>query len=170
MATVNLAYTNFSTIASVLTNVASSATFVGGAATTQINNASTLYLDMMVSGAIQVANSTVTANSQIQIFALGALTSSVAIWPDVFTGTIANLTLTSAGIGQGFLKRVAALNVDAITAGRVYPFGPVALAQLFGGELPQTLQFFVTHNTGTILASTAATSQLYFQGITATVV
>ncbi len=80
-------------------------------------------------------------------------------------GTDSAETLTSVGVGQGFLKLAAALNVDATTSDRDYAFGPVSVAQLFGGVLPQRWSVFVSHNTGVALNATGGNHVLKYQGV-----
>jgi len=86
-------------------------------------------------------------------------------YPDVMDGTDSDETLTSAGVGQGFLKLAASLVVDATTSNRAYAFGPVAVAPLFGGALPPRWSVFVSHNTGVALNSTAGNHFIKFIGV-----
>ena len=44
--------------------------------------------------------------------------------------------------------------VDSTASDRTYPFAPVSVAALFGGELPKQFLVFVVHNTGVALNGT----------------
>jgi hypothetical protein len=80
-------------------------------------------------------------------------------------GTDSAETITSAGVGRGFLKLAAVLDVDATTSDRVYGFGPVALAPLFGGVLPTHWGVFVAHNTGVNLNATGGNHVFSYIGV-----
>lgn len=165
---VNVKYAASATIACTLASLASSSTFVAGRASAAVTNASNLYIDVLLAGQITVGL-TITINTQIQVLILGAL-NDTPTWPDTFGGADANVTLTSVGVGQGFLKRVAALNVDSTTTSRAYPFGPTGVASLFGAAgLPIQWETFVTHNTGSNLSATGANHFLTYIGVTDTI-
>ena len=80
-------------------------------------------------------------------------------------GTDSAETLTSAGVGQGFLKLLAVLNVDSTTSDRAYEFGPVSVAAAFGGTMPSRWSLFVVHDTGVALNSTAGNHEFNYQGV-----
>jgi len=81
-------------------------------------------------------------------------------WPDVFDGTDSAETVTSAGVGSGFLKLAAVMLVDATTSDRVYYFDAGSVRALFDGVLPPKFVVFVAHNTGVNLNSTAGNHQV----------
>jgi hypothetical protein len=133
-----------------LNSLGSSSTFVAGAQpTAPTSNNTSLYDDAVCTGQILVGTSP-TSGTQIYIYAFAAL-DATPTWPDVFGGTDSAQTITSVGVGQGFLKLGAALNVDSTTTNRAYPFY-FTIAQLFG-YMPRDVGFFVTHNTGAALKS-----------------
>lgn len=161
MSTTTVNYSAAAPITSTsLVSLPTSSTFVAGAELTAQNNASNKYVDALVTGLIRVGT-TPTINTLIVIYAFAAL-DETPTWPDVFDGTDSTETLTSVGLGQGFLKRAATLNVDATTSDRYYPFS-FALAELFGGIMPRDWSLFITHNTGVNL--NASGSYAKYQGI-----
>lgn len=147
-------------VATCLNALPTSSTFVAGGESAWINNASNKYVDALVTGYIKVGT-TPTINTLIIIYVLAAL-DETPTYPDVFDGTESAETLTSVGVGQGFLKRAASLNVDATTTDRVYPFS-FALAELFGGIVPRDWALFITHNTGVNLNASGHSAK--YQGI-----
>ena len=136
-----------------LASLASSSSFVAGHESDVVTNTSNRYDDALLAGKIRVGT-TPTINTQILVYVWGVL-NDTPTYPDVFDGTDSDETLTSVGVGRGFLKLSAVLDVDATTSDRDYPFGPVSVAQLFGGHLPTHWGLFVTHNTGVNLNSTS---------------
>lgn len=135
-----------------LASLASSSTFVAGRESDVVVNTSSRYDDALIAGKIK-CGTTPTINTQILVYVWGVL-NDTPTYPDVFDGTDSDETLTSVGVGHGFLKLAAVLDVDSTTSDRDYPFGPVSVAQLFGGHLPTHWGLFVTHNTGVALNAT----------------
>lgn len=139
-----------------INSLATSATFVAGYEWFIIDNSTELALDYHVQGVIRVGT-TPTANTEIRIYAFESYEGTT--WPDVFDGTPSAETLTSVGVGAGFLKLCAVLTVDTNTSDRDYPFS-FKLAACVGGTIAKKTGFFVTHNTGVNLNATAG-NQLY---------
>ena len=167
-ADIKIAYAASATITCGVASLATSATFVAGRESTVISNATNLYVDALLSGQVTVGT-TPTIDTQIRIYVFAAR-DDTPTYPDVMDGTDSAETLTSVGVGAGFLKLAKVLDVDATTSDRGYDFGPVSVAQLFGGSLPQRWSLFVTHNTGVNLNTTAGNHVFKFDGITYTVV
>ncbi len=159
--TVQPVYASFATATITLASLGTSSTFVAGREATAISNGTNLYDDVLVTGKITVGT-TPTINTQIIVYAFEQLDDTIT-WPDVFTGSDAAATLTSVGVGQGFLKPIASLNVDATTSDRAYPF-TTYLAQYFGGNVPKNWSLFVTHNTGVNLNATGGNHVIKYRG------
>lgn len=134
-----------------ITSLATSSTWLAGYEWFVIDNTTELALDYLVQGNIMVGT-TPTANTQIRVYCVASYDGST--WPDVFDGTPSAETVTSAGVGSGFLALAAVMNVDATTSNLAYPFR-FSLASLFGGYVPKKTAIFVTHNTAVNLNSTA---------------
>jgi hypothetical protein len=166
MATVTPSYAAEATLTIGLatTPLASSSTFVGGRESTEVDNSANKYDDALLSGQITVGT-TPTINTQILVYAFSRASTDTPTYPDVMDGTDSDETLTSFGVGQGFLKLLAVLNVDSTTSNRAYAFGPVSVAQAFGGVLPKFWSVFVAHNTGVALNSTAGNHFLKYVGV-----
>jgi hypothetical protein len=132
-------------------SLATSSTFLAGYEWFVIDNTTELALDYLVQGYVTVGT-TPTANTQIRIYCVASYDGTT--WPDVFDGTPSAETVTSAGVGSGFLVLASVINVDATTSNVAYPFR-FSLASLFGGYVPKKTAIFVAHNTGVNLNSTS---------------
>lgn len=167
MATVNIAYAASATITVAPENVASSSTFVAGVESGVIDNTSNKYVDAIVGGT-WTSGTTPTANTQVLIYVL-SVRDDAPTYPDVFDGTSSAETLTSAGVGRGFLKLAAIIDVDSNTSNRAYDVS-FTVAALFGGVMPLKWSLFITHNSGVNSNSTAGNHVWKTTGITYTVV
>lgn len=163
MSTVTVNYAASATITCSVASLATSSTFVAGMEATAIDNATNKYDDALLSGQVTVGT-TPTVNTQILIYVFSAI-NDTPTWPDVMDGTDSAETLTSVGVGSGFLKLAAVLTVDATTSNRAYAFGQISVASLFGGVLPMDWSIFVTHNTGVALNSTAGNHFFHYTGV-----
>ena len=136
-----------------LNTLASSSGFTAGAESTAVDNTSNKYLDFLLAGNI-ITGTTPVVSTNILVYVIGMLEDST--WPDVFDGTDSAETITSSGVRDGFAKLAASIVVSA-TSNVTYPFGPVSVAQLFGGRLPKKFVVFVTHNGTAALNASAGT-------------
>lgn len=167
MATVKIAYAASATITIAPQNIATSSTFVAGVESDVIDNTSNLYVDVLVGGTWTVGT-TPTINTQCKIY-VGSVRDDAPAYPDVFDGTSSAETVTSAGVGAGFLKLAAVLTIDATTSDRAYGCGPFSVAQLFGGVMPLKWFLFIAHNSGVNSNTTAGNHVWKYTGITYTV-
>lgn len=163
MAAVTITYAASAAVTIAPASLASSAGFTAGVESTAVDNSTNKYVDALLAGYITVGT-TPTANTQILVYLFGARNDTPA-YPDVMDGTSSAETITSAGVGRGYLKLAATLDVDTATSDRAYPFGPVSVAQFFGGNMPRYWGVFVAHNTGVALNATAGNHVIEFTGI-----
>lgn len=165
MATLTPNYTSKATVTISLASLASSSSFLAGQESNQIDNTSNKYDDAFLEGFI-TTGTTPTANTQIIVYVWGAGESLATTAKDVLDGTDSAETITSAGVGMGFLKRINAINVDSATSNRRYDFGASSVCAALGVPvLPQFWGVFVAHNTGVALNSTAGNHDIKFSGI-----
>ena len=151
-------------ITNAIASLGTSATLVAGWESATVDNTSTLYDDVLVSGQVTVGTSP-TAGTVINVYCVAPLNPATPTWPDVFDGTTGAKTITSLGVGAGFLRLVTSLSVDTTTSSRAYAFSPVSIASLYGGVMPQKFALFTTHNTGVNLNATAGDHFVVTQGI-----
>jgi hypothetical protein len=152
-----------------LDSLASSTTFVAGRESTQVDNTSDLFLDALLEGFITVG--TTPTIGQILVYAWGANDSLATTAKDTLDGTDSAETLTSAGVGYGFLHLVKAISVDAATSNVRYDFGVESVANVLGVTiLPKYWGVFVTHNTVAALNATGSNHAISFSGVKNTLV
>lgn len=156
MADINLAYAAASDVTITLASLASDVSLLAGRESAAIDNTTTLYLDMLLSGKITTGTLPTNAKS-IEVWAVGSWDGTT--WPDVFDGTNSAETITSTDIKTTICRLVASISTDN-TSGNAYHFGPTSLASVFGGNLPPKMVIFVTHNTGVALSATAGHHQI----------
>lgn len=135
-----------------LASLASSASFVAGQQSTVISNTSNLYLDYSVGGRI-TSGTTPVVDTAIEVH-LFAGVNDTPTYPDQFTGTDAARSLTSVNVKKSAVRLLDRLVVDA-TTDRVNWFGPVSIAQHWGGVLPKNHGLWVTHACTAALHATA---------------
>jgi hypothetical protein len=167
LATINIAYAASATITVAPENIASSGTFVAGVESAVIDNASNKYVDALVGG-LWTTGTTPTINTQCLIY-VGSVLNDSPTYPDVFDGTSSAETLTSAGVGRGFLKLGAVLDIDSTTTARAY-YCTFSVAQLFGGIMPLKWFLYISHNSGVNSNTTAGNHVWKYTGITYSVV
>lgn len=159
MATSSINYASAAGITMDLANLASSATFVAGRESTQVDNTTNKYLDAIVRGSVSVGT-TPTANTSIQIWVYGAFVSLGTTAIDVLDGTDSAETLTNTGVLYT-LRPGPIISVLATTSDIAYPVLPFSVAALFGGVLPPFWGLFVAHNTGVNLRNTAVNTNAF---------
>jgi hypothetical protein len=164
MATATTNYSSNTAITMDLSALASSATFVAGRESSQVDNTTNKYVDVLVSGSVSVGT-TPTANTSILVYVYGADTSLATTAIDVLDGTDSAETLTNTGILNA-LRLGAAINVPAATSDVQYFVLPFSVASLFGGVVPKFWGLFVAHNTAVNLRSNAInTNSFEYVGI-----
>lgn len=147
-----------------LTGLTSSGTLLAGAESTNVSNATDEYMDFLVSGQIGISTGA-TANSQIQVWIYANL-NDVPTYPGPLDGSASSATFTTLGAKNAGLKLLTIIDVTA-TSSINYPFGPIGIAQLFGGFVPKNHGIFVTHNTAAVLSATTANHFIFRQPVNA---
>ena len=164
MATSTINYSANTAITMDLANLGTSATFVAGRESSQIDNTSNKFVDALVSGTVSVGT-TPTANTVIGIYVYGADTSLATTAIDVLDGTDSAETLTNVGI-LAALKIGATIAVPANTSDVQYFVLPFSVAALFGGVMPKFWGLFVSHNTAVNLRNNVVnTNSFEYVGI-----
>lgn len=146
-----------------LTGLGTSATKVAGRESTAIDNSSNEYLDVLVGGKLTVGTSP--TGGSIDIYAYGSY-DDTPDYPVNITGSDAAATMASENQRNAAVRLLASIQSDT-TSDRTYSFGPLSLAQAFGGELPKFYGLWVTHNTGVNLNATATNFQLSYTPVSA---
>ena len=134
-----------------------------GRAGTPFSNATTLYVDVLLSGILKTATG-ITLNTFLEVWTAANVGAASELTANCPTSEAA----FSPGVEKSLLQLAWSFLVTstATTAERQYDFGPISIASLYGGTLPQHFNVAVFHNTGVALASSTATSHEFtFQGI-----
>lgn len=163
MASIKTAYAASSNLTITLASLATSSSRLAGQESTAVDNTTNLYLDYMLSGKITTGTSP-TASKTIEVGVVGLMDDST--YPDVFDGTDSAETITSAEIKSAIYRSFSIATTS--TSNVTYPFGPISVANLFGGTLPKKFVVFVTHDTGVNLNSTSGNHQVTVTGVYAT--
>jgi hypothetical protein len=154
---------SFNTITITLASLASDTNLLAGREATALANGSNLYADAEVNGKI-TCGTTPTTNTSILVYGFVAL-DDTPTWPDAMTGSDANASVTSTGVGLGYLRLIAGLSVDSTTSNRAYPFTCSSLARVFGFNLlGKNWSIFVVHNTGVNLNATGGNHVVKYRG------
>jgi hypothetical protein len=160
------AYASGAAVTLSLSALGSSSTLTSGQQSSEIDNTSALYDDLLLSGFVTTGISPV-AGQVIQLSAAGWDAQANA-YPDTLTGAgDAAKTLTSANVLLGAVKPLITMVVDS-TNQRSYYFSNLSVAAAFGGVLPQKIVLFIAHNTGVNLAAVAGQADqqgLQWQGV-----
>lgn len=157
LSNIKTAYGTTANLTITLASLATSSTWLAGREATLVDNTSDLYLDFHLAGKVTVGT-TPTSGTEIRVYVVSLMDDST--WPDVFDGTDSAETVTSAGVGSGFLKLAAVMLVDATTSDRAYYFDAGSVRGLFNGVLPKKWTVFVAHNTGVNLNATGGNHQI----------
>lgn len=124
-----------------------------------VTNTTNKYIDVLVGGKI-TTGTTPTVDTLIQIFAYGSWDGGTT-----FTAGISGSDGGTPGTGEeNLLKLVDVIKVDA-TSDHTYEWGPVSLAQVFGGLLPEDWGLVVYNGTGVAFNSTAGNFETKYTGV-----
>lgn len=167
MADVKLAYGTEADVTITLASLATSASKLVGRQSTAIDNSVNKFLDYLVSGKITTGTTPTTAKS-IEVWCVAALDYAAPTYLGGFGATDAAGPTLIAENKNSICKLVASIATVA-TSDQTYSFGAVSLAALFGGVIPPKFVFFVTHDTGVNLNSTAGNHQIRLQPVYETV-
>lgn len=160
MATVTPNYGTYSTLTLSPASLASSAT--AGRQSDEVDNTTNKFDNVFIDGKITVGTTPTTA-TQIFIYAWKRM-DNTPTRPDAFGATDAARSILSVGVGRGYLRLCAVLEVDSTTSDRPYYFS-FELAQAFGGVVPDFWGLWVAHNSVAALNSTAGNHVFKYQGI-----
>lgn len=149
--TIKPSYGTATAITITTTSLASDTALLAGRQSNQVDNTSDLAVDAIFGGTV-ATTSTPTSGSVIEIW----------LWASWDNGTTrsaaagssdANLSCSTQGV-KLMMAHAITINQDNTTA-RTHTFGPISVAQCFGGSMPDHWGFYVVHNTGQTLGATA---------------
>ena len=165
MATITPSYASVAALTISPASLATSATFIAGRESNEVDNSSNKYDDVLVQGKVTVGT-TPTINTQIQIWVYASFDdapSSTNI--DVIDGADSAEDFVTVGRRNSAQKLGAVIEVTATTSDVAHFLAPFSVAQLFGGVMPKFWGVFLAHNTGVNLNSTGGNHVLEYVGI-----
>ena len=154
MATATVNYSANTAITFDISSLGTSATFVAGRESTEIDNTTNKFMDCLVTVDGITAGATVpTVGQMIQLYVWGSDTSLGTTAIDVLDGTDSAETLSHVSVLNS-LRHVAAPAVTVATASLLYYIQPFSVAQRFGGVMPKYWGLYLAHNhTGALAAA-----------------
>lgn len=151
--------TNYSASTSIsitLENLASHT--VNGRESAAVDNATTRYRDVLVSGKTKLVTGTPSGDKAIYVYAYGS--ELAGRFSDNATGVDAAIVLRSPTA-----LRLVGVVPCPDAGGLTYLLGPFSLSRLFGGVLPRQWGLVVRNATGLALTGTASDHALSYTGI-----
>lgn len=151
-----------------ISSLATSATFVAGRESIEIDNTSNLFIDVLVDvkGILGHASTAPTIGQTIKLYIWGSDVSLGTTPIDVLDGTDSAETLGHVSVLDS-LHLVDSPAVTVATAALKYYILPFSVAPFFGGNMPKFWGLFLAHNhTGALAAS--QTGLFQYTGITYT--
>lgn len=154
MATISMNYSTAQTVTITLTSLGDGA----WRQSASVDNGTNKYIDAHLGGSIQVGT-TPTDGTTIDVYAYGTYDGTN------FTGGASGSDAAYTADGEeDELRLIQVITVDA-TSDQDYVFGPISIAQAFGGVLPETWGIIVENNTGAALNATGTNNEIQFFGI-----
>lgn len=144
MSLIKPSYGTATTITITDNALATDANLLAGRQSTAINNETDLADDALLGGTI-LTTGTPTANTVIEVWVFASWNGGT----NYSAGAGASdANFSPATTGSKNLMALAAVIVQTDTTARTYSFGPISIAQLFGGTMPDRWGVYIVHNTG----------------------
>lgn len=158
MATVTTSYSASTSITITLTSLSNNSWRQSAV----VDNSSNKYVDVLVGGSIQVGTSP-TNNSTFEIYVYGERDDGggTSQYTAGCSGSDASYTADGE---EDELKLLEVITVDT-TSDQDYEWGPVSVAQAFGGILPRKWGIVIKNGTGVTTNATGTNNEVRYQGI-----
>jgi hypothetical protein len=124
-----------------------------------VDNTANLYLDSLVGGNVQVGT-TPTVDTTLDFYTYGQYNTSAD-----FTGGASGTDSAYTPDGEETLFRLLTSIVVDVTSDQEYEWGPVAVAPLYGGWLPQRYGLLMQNNTVATTNATGTNNGTFYTGI-----
>lgn len=150
-----LTYSANTAITIDLSSLAGSSSFLAGVESTEIDNTTNVYEDVIVTvdAIVSHASTAPTVGQLIAVYVWGSDASIASNTIDTLDGTSSAETLAHASVLNS-LRFAASAEVTVATAALSYYILPFSVAALFGGNMPKFWGLYVTHNhTGALAAA-----------------
>lgn len=150
--TLKVSYGTATAITITTTSLASDTALLAGRQSNIVNNTSDLAVDAIFGGTV-ATTSTPTSGSVIELWLFASWDNATTYSGAAASGGDANLSLSTQGV-KLMMAHAITINQDNTTA-RTHTFGPISVAQCFGGSMPDHWGVYAVHNTGQTLGATA---------------
>jgi hypothetical protein len=154
MATISMDYSAAQTVTITMTSLANAAYRQSSV----VDNTTNKFIDALIGGSVQAGTSP-TANGLIEIWLYGTYDGT-----NYTAGCSGSDAAYTADGEEDELRFLTSISVDT-TSDQDYVWGPVSVAQAFGGVLPSKWGVVVRNNTGSTLNATGTNNEIQFQGI-----
>lgn len=164
MATVTtITYASPVTITIDLSSLGESSTWVAGRESTEIDNTTNMYIDVLVDNPLGIVATPTVLNQELRVYVWGQTTAASASAIGTLVGVDAARTITNDT--QAALRLGASIAAQNASGGNTHYFQPFSVASLFGGVMPKFWGLFVTHNIGTVDLGTTQSAKIRMMGI-----
>lgn len=163
MADINIKYATADTITMTNTSLADG----GWRCSAEVDNATNLYVDAMVSGNIQLLG-TGTPGGTIDIYAIGLLADGTYFTAGIDAsdkGITWGTTDRTSVDGEQDLKFLGFATTEDTDTSLDAHFGPFSVAQAFGGVLPKKWAIVIENNTTEAFHATGTNNEISYFGI-----
>jgi hypothetical protein len=154
MPTISMDYSAAKTVTVATANLANSAWRQSAV----VDNTSDLFVDALLGGSIQVGTSP-TNGGTFNVFVYGTYDGT-----NYTAGCSGSDAAYTADGEEDELRFLTSITVDT-TTDQDYVFGPVSVAQVFGGVLPPKWGVVVRNSTGVTTNATGTNNEIQFIGI-----
>lgn len=152
MTTLKPSYGSVTSVTITTSALATDANLLAGRQSNAVNNTSDLAVDSLVGFAFAAPGSAPTANTQIEVWLFGSWNNGTTYSAGAGASD-ANLSLATTGVKQ--TMALAGIVQQTDTTARIYDFGPVSVAAVFGGPtMPDHWGAFIVHNLGVTMGTT----------------
>jgi hypothetical protein len=131
-----------------------------GRESTAVDNVTPGYLDALVQVKVKTGSGTQADLQAVQVYIAGSVDAGTT-WPDVVTGSDANVT------PQSPTQLTIAQTINCPTASTTYVGEPFSVARLFGGIMPTKWSVIIRNRTNQTLDSTAGNHKVQYIGVNA---
>jgi hypothetical protein len=161
MATTSPTYGAAVPLTITLASLATDATLIAGRQSTAVDISSSTIMDAQIGGFISTGTSP-TTGKVIEIWAAGSYDGTT------YSAGVGASDANFSPTGEKTLMRLLCVIDTDATSNHKYEFGPVSLAEAFGGLPPRKFAVFVVHNTAVNLNSTGGNHEIKYTPVTLT--
>ena len=153
MTTLAMNYASAATVTITLTSLANGSYRQSAV----VDNTTNKYVDALIGGSIQVGTSPTNGNT-ISVFVYGTFDGTL------YTGGASGSDAAYTNAEEVLFRLVSVIPVTS-TSNKDWIFGPVSVAQAFGGVLPSKWGVVVLNSTGATLNATGTNNTIKFIGV-----